>query len=467
MKSFQWTDAEVQAALGVSGDGGGERIFPRVWTDTRTIQDGDLFIALRGENFDAHEYLAKAAEAGATGAVVSRIPADAPEGLRYFVVENTLHALGRLGRHRRRAHAARVVGVVGSNGKTTTKDLLRTVLQTRYRVHATQGNLNNQVGVPLTLLSAPADAEVLVVEMGTNEPGEIAILTSIVEPEAGVITSIGEEHLEKLGDLEGVLREEVSILPGLARAGTVFVAEEPEALAELARAAMEPTRVHVAGFSDAADLRPDGGADGVEIQPDGTTRWSWRGHAVHLPLPGRWNVRNALLALGVAVDWGVPTEEAAAALAGTPAPKMRGEWRTVGGVRLLADCYNANPPSLIAAVELLSTLPTNGRKVAVIGTMRELGDRAAAIHREAAETVARAAERGIDLVVATGDFVPAFEPLAGAMGDRLVLAEDPVEAYDAVASRLDGSETILLKGSRGVALERWIPLLERDFGASV
>lgn len=460
MKSFRWTEAEVRAALGLGG-ATGEMVFPRVSTDTRAIGSGDLFVALVGEKFDAHDFLAQAAEAGAAGAVVSRIPESAPDGLHYFEVADTLHALGALGRHRRRALDVRVVGIVGSNGKTTTKDLIRVALSPQFRTHATQGNLNNQVGVPLTLLAAPDDAEVLVVEMGTNEPGEIAILTRIVEPDAAVITSIGEEHLEKLGSLEGVLREEVSILDGLGPEGLCFVAEEPAALPDTARARLGADRVRVAGLSDRADLRPEAE---VSVEADGTTRWRWRGTDVHLPLPGRWNVRNALLALGLAAAWGVPEDAAARGIEAVPAPKLRGEWKRFGDIRVLADCYNSNPPSAAAALELISELPAAGRKVAVLGTMRELGPSADELHRTTAEVAARRLEDGLDLVVATGAFVQAFEGLAGSLGDRLVRCEDPVAAYDAVARSLAGDETILLKGSRGEALERWLPLLERDFG---
>lgn len=466
MKNFRWTDAEVRRALGLApaGDAATGLSFGRVWTDTRTVQPGDLFVALRGERFDAHAFLAQAAAAGATAALVSRVPDDAPARLTYYRVENTLTALGRLASHRRRALTARVAGVAGSNGKTTTKELIRAALGVRYRVHATEGNLNNQVGVPLTLLAAPQDAEVVVVEMGTNEPGEIALLTAIVEPDAGLVTSIGEEHLEKLGDLAGVLREESELLARLGPEAVGLVAEEPAALAERARALLPPERLRVAGLSAQADLRPDGGAEGIEVLPDGSTRWAWRGVPVHLPLPGRFNVRNALLALGLAEIWGVPAAEAVAGVGRVTLPALRGEWRRIGGIRVLADCYNSNPPSLAAAVDLLATLPADGHKVAVVGTMRELGTAAAELHRRAAEAIADRLGDGIDQVVATGAFAAAFAPLVSGREERITLHEDPLAAYAAASGSWKGTEIILLKASRGEALERWLTLLEKDFG---
>ena len=193
MSGFRWTAAEVRRALETDSPAGDEA-FSGISTDTRKIERGSLFVALKGANFDAHDYLAEAARQGAAAAVVSKVYT-MPEGLPLFLVEDTLHALGKLARHRRRALGGRVVAVAGSNGKTTTKELLRAVLSSTFRVHATEANLNNQVGVPLTLLSAPDDAEAAIVEAGTNEPGEVTLLSRIIEPDAAIITSIGEEHL--------------------------------------------------------------------------------------------------------------------------------------------------------------------------------------------------------------------------------------------------------------------------------
>ncbi len=219
--------------------------------------------------------------------------------------------------------------------------------------------------------------------------------------------------------------------------------------------------MRVAGFSEAADLHPDGGADAIEFLADGSTRWRWQGHEVTLPLPGRYNVRNALIALGIATEWGVPAADAAAALARVPAPKLRGEWKHFGELRVLADCYNSNPPSVAAAIEVLTSIPAEGSRVVVLGTMRELGDSTALLHRRTAETAAAALERGIHRIVATGEFVPAFAPMAEKLGAALISESDPMAAFEMLRPALTGNEVVLLKASRGEELERWLPMLEQ------
>lgn len=455
--SGSWSDAAVREALGLPPGDGMDAVYTAVGTDTRSLEEGMLFVALRGERFDAHEFLGMATERGARGAVVERIPEGAPEGLRYYLVPDTLVALGQLARYHRRRLKARVCAIVGSNGKTTTKDLARAVLATRYRVHATEGNLNNLVGVPLTLLAAPVDAEALVVEVGTNVPGEVARLAAIVEPDAVIVTSIAEEHLEGLGDLDGVLEEETSILPALSAEGVALVAEEPSILP--ARARELASRVRVAGWSDGADA--DLCATGVRLDEAGRVHFEWRGREVRLSLRGRLNARNALLALGLGCEWGVDLDAAVAALESLPPAKMRTEIHRYGELTVIADCYNSNPASVEAAVDLLVALPRGGGRIAVLGTMRELGAASADLHRKVADHVAAS---DIDLIVATGEFAEAFEAEAEELGQRLIRVEDPIDAYGPLAARLGGDEVVLLKGSRGVAMERLLPLFEKDFG---
>jgi UDP-N-acetylmuramoyl-tripeptide--D-alanyl-D-alanine ligase len=318
-----------------------------------------------------------------------------------------------MGRHRRRGLKARVCAVTGSNGKTTTKEMLRALLGTKYRVHATTGNLNNLIGTPLTLLAAPDDAEVLVVELGTSLPGEITQLGAIVEPDAAVVTAISEEHLEGLGDLHGVLVEETSILKALRRGGFAVVADEPPELAQEARSIVrDPKSVKVAGWSDRAD--PDLRARDVQLDENGDVRFRWNDQSLHVPLRGRHNARNALIAIGVAREWGIDASAMATALASLKPAKMRGEVHHYGALTVIADCYNSNPASLASAVDLLDSLPQRRRRIAVVGSMLELGPTTAELHQRAAQQIADAR---IDLIVATGDFVPAFASLRENLGN--------------------------------------------------
>ena len=453
-----WTDARVTAALGLGARADGDGVVYRaIGTDTRSLAPNDLFVALRGEAHDAHAFLAQAAAAGATGAVVERVPEGAP-ALRYYVVRDTLHALGRLARQHRHVLGVRVCAVAGSNGKTTTKELLRAVLSARYRVHATGGNFNNLVGAPLTLLATPDDAEVVVAEIGTNTPGEIARLGSIVAPDAAVITGISAEHLEGLGDLDGVLREECSILPWLPREGVAVVADEPAMLAMHA-ATLRP-QLMIAGFTDQATPAARGTA--ARLDAEGRVSFRWRDHEVVLQLRGLHNARNALLALALGEAWDVPAAEAVAALARLQPPKLRTEFHHYGELTVIADCYNANPASTAAAVELLAAMPRRGGRVAVLGSMLELGPQSPAIHAESARAIAAQA---LDLIVATGAFAEAFEPLRATLGERLVTESDPLAAYDRIEGVLAGNEVVLLKGSRGVALERLLPRFEAKWGS--
>jgi UDP-N-acetylmuramoyl-tripeptide--D-alanyl-D-alanine ligase len=440
-----WTLDLVSEALG--GGPRGAIALTRVSTDTRNIAKGDLFVALKGESFDAHNFLGEAVSKGASALVVSNAKRAANLGVPVYEVRDTVEALGRLARFRRRAWGRPVIGVVGTNGKTSTKELLRAALGGggKLTVHATVGNYNNLVGVPLTLFALPDDADVAVIEMGTNQPGEVAALRAIVEPDIVVVTSIAEEHLEGLGDLAGVLREEVSAAEGTPL--VVTPASQPE-VAEAARS--KATRTVSAGL-DEGDVRPTKWG----IEPDGQGWLELEGIRVRVPLRGVHNLRNAMLALAVARESGVSIEEAARGIRVMPAPPMRVHFETCGAVTVINDAYNSNPGSARVALELLEHAGTGRQRVAVLGTMLELGEHADRLH----EDVARAALASpIELVVGVGAFADALARLAP--GDpRAVGGADPETAFGAARSRLAPDAVILLKGSRGVRLERLIPLI--------
>ncbi len=454
---FVWSDADVRRALGLNPDLAREGVeYTGVTTDSREVREGDLFVALEGERFDGHEYAGEAVASGAVGAVVSKPPAGSA-GAVLYPVDDTLKALADLARHRRAALDVPVIGVTGSSGKTGTKELLRGALSRTLRVHATRGNLNNRVGMPLTVLETPPDAEVVVLEMGTNEPGEIGALAGVARPGIGILTTVSESHLEGLGSVEGVMEEKLDLLRNLAPGGIAIVGDDPPELAERAREIVGE-ELRVAGWSARADedLRP------VDAEMDhwGRFRFRWRGERVSLRIPGRHPVQNALLALAAAEAVGVAPAKAAAGIGAVEPAPMRGEIREVGGLLLLLDCYNANPQSVRAALDLLATHPSRGRKVAVLGTMLELGERSGALHREVLE---EAASMDLDLLVLVGTFAGAEADLPRGGPERISAAE-PEDTWPLLRERLEGGEVVLLKASRGVELERLVPLLERDFG---
>ena len=446
-----WTLARAADALGVALPHE-DRPIRAVTTDTRAIGAGDLFVALRGDRFDAHDFLADAVAKGAAALVVSDAGRAAGLGVPVLVVADTLAALGRLGRYRRRAWRGTVIAVAGSNGKTSTKELLRAALGAGRRVHATAGNLNNQIGVPLTLLALSEVADVAVVEVGTNYPGEIAILRAIVEPDVAVLTSIGEEHLEGLGDLAGVLREEAAVFAGVPLA--ITPAAQPE-VAALARAMAG--RVLDAGL-DAGDVH----AERWAIDGEGRGTLVLGGVEVMVPLRGAHNLRNAVLALVAARECGVGLAAAAAGIARMPAPSMRSAWEPLGRATLLNDAYNANPASARAALDLLDGLGAGRQRVVVLGSMRELGAAAPAMHAEVARY---ALATGADVVAGVGDFAPVLAPLAAA-DPRIVAAPDVDELWPLLAPRLAPDAVVLLKASRGMRLERIVPYLRSWAGVT-
>jgi UDP-N-acetylmuramoyl-tripeptide--D-alanyl-D-alanine ligase len=416
-----------------------------ITTDTRKIGKGDVFVALRGERFDGHDYLRDAVRDGASAVVVSRAPKLDTLGVPIFEVRDTLIALGALAHYWRRAWGKTIIGVAGSNGKTSTKDLLRAALSRSYTVHATTGNLNNRIGVPLTLLALPPEADVAVVELGTSLPGEVAILREIVEPDIALVTSIAEEHLEGLGDLAGVLREEAAVYEGVA------VGIAPSAQPEIAEAARgKAKRVVVAGLDANADVKPDR----WEIGSDGLGVIELAGATVRPPVRGLHNLRNAMLALAVARECGVSYEDAAAGIAGMPQPKMRSAWEQVGDVTLINDAYNANPGSTRAAIELLKGTGSGRQRVIVLGTMRELGAASEQCH---ADIAGLALASGADIVAGIGEFAPALEKHKER--ERVITAPDVEDLWPQLQARLQRNAIILLKASRGVQLERLVPHL--------
>lgn len=438
-----WTLDRVAAALGTGP--GGQTPVRAVSTDTRTISHGDIFVALKGETFDGHDHLAAAVEGGAVAVVVSRVPRGGSLGVPVYQVPDTLVALGQLAAYWRKAWGKPVIAVAGSNGKTSTKDLIRAALGSRLAVHATTGNLNNRIGVPLTILGIPRDSDIAVVELGTSLPGEVALLREIAAPDIAVVTSVAEEHLEGLGDLAGVLREEAACYAG------VEVGIAPASQPEVVDAARAGARSVVSAGLDSGDFR----AKTWRIGPDGLGEIEVDGVTVRPPLRGAHNLRNAMLALAVARACGVTMEDAARGIAAMPQPKMRTAWEQLGKATLINDAYNSNPGSARAAIDLVRSADGARQRVIVLGTMRELGAGSAQCHEEIARL---AAESGADVVAGIGEFAAPLEALPAGSA-RVVTADDVEALWPRLEPLLEPDALILLKASRGVRLERLIPHL--------
>ncbi|MFN2570887.1 MAG: UDP-N-acetylmuramoyl-tripeptide--D-alanyl-D-alanine ligase [Gemmatimonadales bacterium] len=439
-----WASAEVAAALETPAPA--DLTFKSVTTDSRQPLADSLFVALKGERFDAHDFLAQAKTQGAAAAVV-RAGTPAVDGLPFFPVDDTLVALGQLARARRRMlpEGTPVVAITGSTGKTSTKEMIRAALSARYRVHATAGNLNNRVGVPLTILEAPADAEALVVEAGASVPGEIAQLRDIIEPTIAVITNIGYAHVEGFGSLERVMAEKLSLLD---RVPVSILGSGPDAMWPEARRRTQVIPATTLGKStDDTLLDRYLDRDGHPVLTLDS------GEKITLPALGIHQLENAQIALAVAQRAGVEHDAAVRALAGLHVPDGRGNLRAIGNMVVIDDSYNANPSSMRRAVQTADWLARRQRRplVVVVGTMLELGSESARLHAEAAREIA---QRKPALVAAVGTFARVFETMREALGGRLITATDADALGPKLRSALRGNEMILLKASRGMALER-------------
>jgi UDP-N-acetylmuramoyl-tripeptide--D-alanyl-D-alanine ligase len=418
--------------------------------DSRTVKHGELFVALRGGRFDGHDFVPDALRQGAWGALVERPAPGALDGLRNVItVDDTLIALQELSRMHRGRFSLPVVGVTGSNGKTTTKEMLAAILRQRGPVLKNEGNLNNHIGVPLTLFRLRAEHRAAVIEMGISGLGEIALLARLAQPDVGVITNIGPAHLQFLGSTDTVARAKGELLQGMRPGGTAVLNADDRYFGTLR--ALFPGRVVSFGTGEQADVR----ATGIEQRQDGTEmtiRAAGGTTRVRLRTIGLHNVSNALAAAAAASVLGVPPDMVRSGLEEFRPVAMRSELRDVRGMRVLADCYNANPASVRAALEALSALG-GGRTVAVLGDMLELGDAAAEAHREAGRTTA---DLGIGALIAVGPLgrhVAEGARSAGMAADRVREAGTPSQAAVLLRGIARAGDTVLIKGSRGMKME--------------
>ncbi|MBD2870129.1 UDP-N-acetylmuramoyl-tripeptide--D-alanyl-D-alanine ligase [Paenibacillus arenilitoris] len=440
-----------------------------VSTDSRHIEAGQLFVPLVGERFDGHEYAKQAAERGAAAALWQK-GRKVPEGLEslpLLIVGDTLVALQRLASAYRSELVVRVVGITGSNGKTTTKDMTAAILGTTYQVVKTEGNLNNHIGLPLTVLGLDEETEVAVLEMGMSGFGEIEQLTKIAQPDAAIITNIGEAHLLQLGSRAGIAKAKLEIAQGLSEDGLLlYNGDEPLLEAELHRGVLPGGIVRrTFGLSE----RNEWSASDIEVGPESSAFTPVYGGTpsgvgkVRIPVPGRHNVSNALAAIAVGRFFGVPGAKIAEGLAGMKLTGMRIQpVRAFNGAMLLNDAYNANPTAVRAAIDLVEQLEGYRRKWIVLGDMLELGPEENELHFET----------GAYITPAKADAVLAFGPLSAytAEGARTRFApgaanavlhfDDKEQLAQKLRAELQPEDLVLIKGSRGMRMEQIVQALE-------
>ena len=441
-------------------NGTADAVVKNVTTDSRQAKPGDLFFAIKGEKFDGHDFIAEVAAKGVAAVVVDRknIPVK-PPGCALLAVDDVRMALGRFAAAYRRQFDLPVIAVGGSNGKTTVKELLASVLRQKFSTLWSEASFNNDIGVPATLLRLEKTHRAAVVEAGTNHPGELAPLVKMIAPKLGVITNIGREHLEFFGDVPGVAQEEGWLAELLPANGKLFVNGDSEWTEQIA--ARTRAKVVRVGFGEKNDWR----AKGFRLDKNGVTfqvvapKEEFCGE-YRVNLLGRHQVVNALLAVAVGEELGLGRAEIQRGLAECLPAKMRLNYFEAGGVRVLDDCYNANADSAVAALETLCGLPLQGRRVAVLGDMAELGAQSEAAH---AEVGRRAAELKLGQLVTVGKMAAVTAQAARAAGLTRVFEFAEVEgAARAMKNILKPGDMVLLKASRAARLERIAEMLKAE-----
>lgn len=422
--------------------------FTSVSIDTRTLAPGALFVALQGEHHDGHEYVGKAFEMGAAAALVSR---EVEAGGPLLVAPDSLSALQKLGRMARerwdaRGAAKTMVGVTGSAGKTTTKDAIAGVLSGRLKTGKTIGNFNNHIGVPLSLLNLPDDAAAAVLEIGMNHAGEVRSLAAIARPRIGVVTNAGTAHIENLGSRDAIALAKRELIESLPADGVAVLNADDHRVR--AFAGVHPGRTILFGFSEAAHVR----AKGAEFLPEGTRFEVADVGSFFCPLPSLGGLMAALAALATTRAMGLELGSLKDAVAALEAPKMRLQRLQVRGATVWDDCYNSNPEAAMMMLDMLAATPA-GKRIAVLGEMRELGAWSGELHREVGRHAAR---QGVDeLVAVRGDarWMAEEAVLAGMDAAAVRFCEEPADAGRAARELVNDGDAVLFKGSRGTRME--------------
>jgi UDP-N-acetylmuramoyl-tripeptide--D-alanyl-D-alanine ligase len=442
----------------ISGEGMAHVVISGISTDSRSVRAGDCFFAIRGENFDGHDYVGAAFEAGAVCAVVSRNVTAAGFVLK---VHDTVEALGRLAADYRLRLKWKVVAITGSVGKTTTRRMIAHVLATKFRVRQSPKNFNNEIGLPLSILAGEAEDEILVAELGANHRGEIAHLSRIARPNVAIVTNVQPAHLEGFGSLEAIVEEKLSIADGLMEHGVLLTNADQPILAEHAQRRGRPFKTF--GANAAATYR----TGGIEVDAF-CSRLRIEAVTVRVPLAGRGNAANALVAWAVCCQFGISAEDFASAMESMPAADMRTEIVPLGGSLIIDDCYNANPASMKNAIEILSNIAGSrqGRTVFICGDMAELGEESQSLHRDLAKDVVDA---GVDVLITVGALARIVADTASARAGGAIRTEsfdDTGSLCDNLHELLEDTDIILVKGSRTNRLEQAVEKLKELFASS-
>jgi len=442
--------AQIAAFAGGSiASGNGETPVARVSTDSRTLQAGDLFVALRGENFDGHKFIPQAAERGAVGAMVEESCGEnGPRNFALIRVADTLVGYQTLAASYRASLPLKVVAITGSNGKTSTKDFVAATLARKFRVTKTEGNFNNHVGLPQTMLSANREDEIAVWEIGMNHPGEIAALAKLAVPDVAIITNVGIAHIEFMGSREAIAEEKGALAEAVAANGTVILNAEDAFSESIAK--RTSAKVILAGINSgsvrATDITQHSTGSEFTIL-EGAHRCR-----AQLPVPGIHMVQNAMLAVAAGRVFGLSLEECAVGLASTPLTKARLQIREINGIKFIDDSYNANPDSMKAALRTLVELDCDGRRIAVLGEMGELGAESERGHRDVGEA---AAALRIDELIAVGEIGAAIADAARKAGlKKSVAVDSPQKAVELLEGSAVPGDLVLIKGSRSARMER-------------
>ncbi|MFW5995699.1 MAG: UDP-N-acetylmuramoyl-tripeptide--D-alanyl-D-alanine ligase [Halanaerobiaceae bacterium] len=449
-----------QIAGAVSGrllQGSGDEIISSVCIDTRKLQEDDMFIALQGDRHDGHNFLQEAVEKGASALLVSREDVDISSSLPIILTGNTTEALQDLARfHRQCFPELTVVAITGSVGKTTTKDMLAGILSREYQVLKTSGNLNNHIGVPLTLLELEGDEDFAVLELGMSSIGEIRLLSRISMPDIGIITNVGPSHLEDLGDVESVALGKRELVEELPAAGTAVLNYDNKHVRRMA--AHFDGSVIFYGFNLDADI----GVKKIDEQEGGSRFWlDYRGEEVELFLtkPGRHNVYNALAALAVGREFNIDWQQIQEGLNQAEYSDLRLDIFATAGIKIINDTYNANPLSVRAALNVLIGTGAE-RRIAVLGDMLELGDFAEKAHRQVGEDIA---ELDLDFLFCVGKlsrYIARGAVDAGMEGERVYTASGNQETINLLKNIVNTGDVVLIKGSRGMEMEEIVAGLE-------